>query len=106
MAAAPSSESDNCFKMNPVGPAKRYNSTRGQPCGQLLPKREGLHRGADGRQGPQPGSHGETNADVAAPRVADPIDGLGETEAVEGLLRGGDALLEGEVTVHDLALAM
>src|SRR6476659_5654282 len=37
MAAAPSSESDNCLKMNPVGPAKRYNSTRGQPLVNFSP---------------------------------------------------------------------
>ena len=106
MAAAPSSESDNCFKMNPVGPAKRYNSTRGQPLvsfSRSVKAWTGVPMVVKVRK---PGAHGETNADVAAPRVADPIDGFGETEAVEGLLRGGDALLEGEVTVHCLALAM
>ena len=43
---------------------------------------------------------------MAAPRVTHPVDRFGETEAVEGLLRCGDALLEGEVTVHGLALAV
>ena len=43
---------------------------------------------------------------MATPRVTHPVDRFGEAEAVEGLLRCGDALPEAEVTVHGLALAV
>ena len=74
--------------------------------GQLLPQRERLDRGADGCQRPQPGARREVNSDMATPRVAHPVDRFGEAEAVERLLRCGDALPEAEVTVHWLALAV
>ncbi len=32
----------------------------------------------------------EANADVPAPRVANPVDGFGEAEAIERLFRGDD----------------
>jgi hypothetical protein len=49
---------------------------------------------------------GEVNADVATQGIAHPVDGFSEAEAVEGLLRCGDELFEGEIAVHGLALAV
>ena len=95
MVSAPSSESDNCFMMKPVGPANRYISTSGQPLVSFSPSVNAWTGVPMVVKRPQPGARREANADVAAPRVAHPVDGFGETEAVEGLLRCGDALLEG-----------
>jgi hypothetical protein len=41
---------------------------------------------------------------MAAPCASDPVDGFGQAETIEGLLRGGRDFLEGEVTSHGFAL--
>lgn len=48
----------------------------------------------------------EHNAHVAAPRVPDPVDRLGDAEPVEHLACRGRAIIEGEVVIGAFAAAV
>ena len=80
--------------MKPLAPVNRYISTSGQPLvsfSRSVNPCTGVPMVVNVRSR---GARREANADVASPRVAHPVDGFGEAEAVEGLLGCDDALLE------------